>query len=187
MQNMHPNKIACQDGEDIKISSMSLSRNQLTPRQMKATSSSKHKSKKSSPAAKQQTAKQATPVPPKPGKIACTLCSKLVKSRGMTQHLNMQHKCKYCAVMVENVDEHIKELHERDPCEYCDRKFENEAAVDKHIEVVHLQTCEECDICNIKFLIADKMMDEHKDKVHGIKTKTIKQFGGGMMFMMVSD
>jgi len=211
MQNMHPNKVARQDGEDIKISPMSsLSRNQLTPHQMKATSSNiKHKSKKSSPA-KQQTAKQATPVPSKPGKIACTLCSKLVKSRGMTQHLNMQHKCKYCAVMVENVDEHIKELHERDPCEYCDRKFENEAAVDKHIEVVHLQTCdkcneeffsedslqghvvdvhesEECDICNIKFLIVDKMMDEHKDKVHGIKTKTIKQFGGGMMFMMVSD
>ena len=42
------------------------------------------------------------------------------------------------------------------------------------------------DICNIKFLIADKMMDEHKDKVHGIKTKTIKQFGG-MRIMMVSD
>jgi hypothetical protein len=30
------------------------------------------------------------------------------------------------------------------------------------------------------------MMDEHKDKVHGIKTKTIMQFGD-MMFMMVSD
>ena len=41
-------------------------------------------------------------------------------------------------------------------------------------------------ICNINFLIADKIMDEHKDKVHGIKTKTIKQFGG-MMIMMVSD
>ena len=213
MQNMHPIKIASQDEEGLKLTSVSsLNRGQLTPHQIKASSSKSanhNKSKKGSPTPL-QSLKQPSPAQHKPGKIPCTLCSKLVKSRGMTQHLNMQHKCRYCSVMVENVDEHISEVHERDPCEYCEKNFENKAAVDKHIEVVHLQTCEkcdedfysedslqghvidvheseECDICNSKFLIADKMMDEHKDKVHGIKTKTIKQFGGGMMFMMVSD
>jgi len=203
MQNMHPHKIAntdkfvvSQNDVGLKITSVTSLNGgaQPTPR----------------PPPTKAPLRAPTPQPtPKPGKAPCTLCSKLVKSRGLTQHMNMQHKCRYCSVMVGNLDEHISQVHEREPCEHCSKKFENEAALEKHIEVAHLQKCEqceeeyysedslqahvvdvheseECDICNIKFLIADKMMDEHKDKVHGIKTKTIKQFGG-MMFMMVSD
>jgi len=150
------------------------------------------------------------PVPaPRPGKVPCSLCCKLVKTRGMTQHMNIAHKCNYCNEFVENVDDHISQNHEREPCEHCSSKFESKDALEKHIVSIHLVKCKECDdeyynedslqehvvdihesevcdICDMKFLIADKMMDEHKDKVHGIKTKTIKQFGG-MMFMMVSD
>ena len=145
----------------------------------------------------------------KPEKASCSLCNKLVKGRGLTQHLNIQHKCRYCSKLVGDVEEHISQVHEREPCQHCGKKFADEAAVEKHIEDSHLQTCEQCkeqfyskeklqthvvdihesekcDICNTKFLIQEKMMDEHKEKVHGIKAKTIKQFGG-MMFMMVSD
>ena len=67
---------------------------------------------------------QPTPTP-KPAKAPCTLCSKLLKPRGLTQHMNMQHKCKYCSVMVENVDEHISEVHQRELCEHCSNKIEN--------------------------------------------------------------
>jgi len=202
MQNMHPHKIAntdkfvvSQNDVGLKITSVtSLSGGggPPTPR----------------PPLTKPPVRAPTPAP-KPGKAPCTLCSKLVKSRGLTQHMNMQHKCRYCSAMLGDLDLHISQVHEREPCEHCSKKFESEAALEKHIEVAHLQKCdqceeeyysedslkahvvdvhesEECDICNIKFLIADKMMDEHKDKVHGIKTKTIKQFGG-MMFMMVSD
>ena len=31
----------------------------------------------------------------------------------------------------------------------------------------------------------DKLLESHLETEHGIKTKTIKQFSGGMMFMMV--
>ena len=157
-----------------------------------------------------QTPKQPIATP-KPEKSPCSLCNKMMKPRGITQHMNMQHKCRYCNILVGNVGEHIMDTHEREPCAHCGKKFESEASVAKHIENTHLQRCEyelceeefyseenlkahvvdiheseECDICNIKFLIADNTMDEHKDKVHGIKTKTIKHFGS-MMFMMVSD
>lgn len=213
MQNMHPNK----DAEvDKFVSQANIEGHKTMPVKKQIVSQSvsvKPKPASTSSHFKKgvQTSQVKQPIQiPKPGKIPCTLCSKLVKSRGMTQHLNMQHKCKYCSAMVEDVDNHIITLHEREPCEYCNKKFDSEDAVDKHVEVAHLQTCErcdeefyseeslnthivdiheseECDICNMKFLIADKIMDKHKEEVHGIKTKTIKQFGGGMMFMMVSD
>ena len=154
-------------------------------------------------------AHKQVPATTKTTKVPCNLCNKLIKPRGMTQHMTLQHKCLYCSILIENVDEHVSQVHEREPCDHCGKKFENEEAVDKHITVAHLLTCttcdeefyseenlkahvvdihesEECDICQMKFLIADKKMDDHKDKVHGIKNKTIKQFGG-MMFMMVSD
>ena len=66
----------------------------------------------------------------------------------------------------------------------CEEEFYSEESLKAHIVDIH--ESEECDICQVKFLIADKMMDDHKDKVHGIKSKTIKHFGG-MMFMMVSE
>eukprot|EP00092_Neocalanus_flemingeri_P023679 GFUD01025681.1.p1 GENE.GFUD01025681.1~~GFUD01025681.1.p1 ORF type:complete len:314 (-),score=66.15 GFUD01025681.1:76-1017(-) len=214
MQNMHPHKIAStekfvvsQDDSGLKITSVTSlgANNRPIPHPIKPANIRPPKT--SAPIPQAPPPKPA--VPAKPGKAPCSLCSKLVKSRGMTQHVNMQHKCKYCSELVENVDQHISETHEREPCEYCSKKFENSDSLEKHIEISHLEKCEQCedefyseeslryhvvdvheselcDICDIKFLIADKMMDEHKDKVHGIKTKTIKQFGG-MMFMMVSD
>ena len=143
---------------------------------------------------------------PKPAKAPCNLCGKSVKQRGMIQHMTIQHKCMYCNIFVNNVDDHVNETHEKESCEHCGKKFESRTVVEDHVKISHLQTCaiceeeffseeslkahmvdihesEECDICQVKFLIADKMMDDHKDKEHGIKTKTIKQFGG-MMFMM---
>jgi len=217
MQNMHPHKITntekfvvSQDDAGLKITSVvsSFNGNGAMSMQPKQSNNSNGILQNRVPIP-QPVPKHAPAPAPKPGKVPCTLCAKLVKTRGLTQHLNMQHKCKYCGVLVENVDDHISDVHEKEPCEHCGKKFESEDAVEKHIEITHLQKCEqcdeefyseeslkahvtdvheseECDICSIKFLIADKMMDEHKDKVHGIKTKTIKQFGG-MMFMMVSD
>jgi len=215
MQNMHPHKIAntdkfvvSQEDSGLKITSVtSLGANQQTKQQI--LKSMKSVTNPHAPVAAHAPTKPPTAAAAKPGKVPCALCGKMVKTRGMTQHVNMTHKCKYCSNLVENVDQHISDTHEREQCEHCTKKFENVDAVEKHVESAHLQKCEQCDeefyseesvqahivdvhesevcdICDIKFLIADKMMDEHKDKVHGIKTKTIKQFGG-MMFMMVSD
>ena len=47
--------------------------------------------------------------------------------------------------MLENVDAHISEVLEREPCEHCSKKFKNEVALEKHIDVAHLQKCEQCD------------------------------------------
>jgi len=143
------------------------------------------------------------------GKVRCSLCEKMVKSRGMTQHLNLSHKCKYCGEMFDGVDQHISNVHEVFICEFCSVKFTEEALRYEHVQEKHRQKClqcedefsseenlkthttdvhesEECDQCNTKFLIADKMLDEHRENAHGIKPRIMKQFSGGM-FMMVSD
>ena len=177
---------------------------------VKSQNDSKVKDKKSTYSQSHVSKTSVLPTISKPGaKIPCSVCKKPVKSRGMSQHINYCHKCSYCNATVENVETHISEVHEKEACDHCTKKFETREKVDMHVEAAHLKQCEqcdeefytedslkahivdvheseECDICNIKLLIADKMMDEHKDKVHGIKSKTIKQFGG-MMFMMVSD
>jgi len=147
----------------------------------------------------------------KPQKELCMLCSKPCKGkRGVSGHMSTSHKCHYCGEHFAILDEHIKEVHERETCEYCSRKFPSTGDVDKHLQSVHFVKCEQCDegfyveqqlkdhvieehetetcdICDQKMLIKDKLMDEHKDKIHGIKTMTKKEFGGGMMFMMVSE
>ena len=146
----------------------------------------------------------------KNGKKRCEFCMKMMKPRGMTQHLNMVHKCKYCEQFVENLDNHIDQFHALEPCKYCSLKFSSQSKVEIHVEEQHLRVCTECDdqfyteaslsqhvedvhaseycdICDEKLRKSDNLMDEHKDKVHGIKRKVMKSFANGMMFMMVAE
>ena len=146
----------------------------------------------------------------KNGKARCEFCMKMIKPRGMTQHLNIVHKCSYCDKFVEEVDTHISSSHLTESCKHREQKFHDKTKVETHIKEKHLQVCEECeekfynkenldehiedvhaceycDICDEKLRKADNLMDDHKDKEHGIKKKVVKEFGGGMMFMMVSE
>ena len=156
----------------------------------------------------QQNKSQAVNV--KNGKARCEFCMRMIKPRGMTQHLNIVHKCKHCDQLVESIDDHIQAAHAQEPCPHCTKLFASKAKVDSHIQEEHLRTCsqcddtfytesslnqhvedvhasEYCDICDEKLRKADNMMDDHKDKVHGIKSKVMKTFGNGMMFMMVAE
>ena len=42
-------------------------------------------------------------------------------------------------------------------------------------------------ICDERLRKADNLMDDHKEREHGIKKKVIREFGGGMMFMMMDE
>lgn len=146
----------------------------------------------------------------KNGKARCELCMKMIKTRGMTQHLNIVHKCGYCGELKEDREDHITRAHLTHPCQHCTEKFAESAKLEDHVQTVHIRSCQECDdkflsqsslenhieevhaceycdICDEKLRKADNLMAEHQDKVHGIKQKVIKEFGGGMMFMMVSE
>ena len=54
-----------------------------------------------------------------------------------------------------------------------------------HIEEVH--ESEYCDFCDERIRKSDNSLDDHKEKQHGIKKKVMKEFGGGMMFMMMAE
>ena len=143
------------------------------------------------------------------GKVRCELCLKMIKTRGMTQHLNMVHKCGHCGQLTENKDDHIAREHQTEQCPHCHHRFTDQTKLETHVQAVHLRLCEECDekflseaslsehledahaseycdICSEKLSKADRMT-EHQDKAHGIKQKVIKEFGGGMMFMIISE
>ena len=141
-------------------------------------------------------------------KEACGLCGKMVKgARGLASHNSSCHNCHYCSQAVLDVQEHVRTVHENKLCGHCARRFATQDNLDGHIQEEHLVKCdvceepfyspesmsehrreehelEDCDMCEERFLKTEKLLEGHLDKVHGIKTKTIKQFAGGMMFMM---
>ena len=102
---------------------------------------------------------------------------------------------------------HVRSEHEVFGCDHCARRFQNQEKLEEHVEehVVPCDVCEEkffsiedmvehrreeheledCDLCDERFLKAEALLESHQLEVHGIKTRTIKQFGGGMMFMMM--
>ena len=102
---------------------------------------------------------------------------------------------------------HVRKEHEAFGCDHCNRRFQNEDGLQEHVEehVVKCDVCDErffsdeemvthrreeheledCDLCDQRFLKTEALLEGHQLTEHGIKTKTIKQFGGGMMFMMV--
>lgn len=175
-------------------------------------------SQRSSPPAKktitatmvpQQKARVPSAAMIKNGKMRCEFCMKMMKPRGMTQHLNLVHKCVYCGELVENMQNHLA-IHEVESCEHCDKKFLDKSKVEIHVKHTHLEKCEECgeifysqssmsahiqyvhesehcDFCDERIRKADSSLDDHKEKQHGIKKKVMKEFGGGMMFMMMAE
>ena len=157
----------------------------------------------------QQKARVPSPATIKNGKMRCEFCMKMMKPRGMTQHLNMVHKCVYCGELVENMENHIV-IHEVEKCEHCDKKFLDKSKVDIHVKESHLEKCQQCDeiffsksslsehtediheseycdFCDERIRKADNSLDDHKEKEHGVKKKVVREFGGGMMFMMMAE
>ena len=175
-------------------------------------------SQKSSPPAKktitatmvpQQKARVPSAAMIKNGKMRCEFCMKMMKPRGMTQHLNLVHKCIYCGELVENMQNHIT-IHEVESCEHCEKKFLDKSKVEIHVKQNHFEKCEQCDetfysqssvsahieevheseycdFCDERIRKSDNSLDDHKEKQHGIKKKVMKEFGGGMMFMMMAE
>jgi hypothetical protein len=148
---------------------------------------------------------------PVSAKEACALCGKLCKgARGLASHNATCHNCHYCSQVVLDVAEHVRRVHESEACGECARRFPSPATLEAHMEEEHLVTCdlcqenffnavtmaehrreehemEDCDMCDERFLKTEKLMDGHLESVHGIKARTIKQFAGGHMFMMMDE
>ena len=76
----------------------------------------------------QQNKSQAVNV--KNGKARCEFCMRMIKPRGMTQHLNIVHKCKHCDQLVESIDDHIQAAHAQEPCPHCTKLFVSKDKVD---------------------------------------------------------
>ena len=156
----------------------------------------------------QQKARVPSPATVRNGKMRCEFCMKMMKPRGMTQHLNMVHKCVYCGDLVENMENHLT-IHEVESCEHCEKKFLDKSKVEIHVKESHLETCEHCDeiffskslmsehivdiheseycdFCDERIRKADNSLEDHKEKEHGIKKKVLREFAGGMMFMMMT-
>ena len=110
--------------------------------------------------------------------------------------------------VVADLPAHVREEHERQACAHCSSRFATADALEEHVRKTHIVTCEicqedftseedmvehrreeheteECDMCQQKFLKTDKLLEAHLAEEHGIKTKTIREFGGGAMFMMM--
>jgi len=149
------------------------------------------------------------PLATKPTKEACGLCGKLCKgSRGLASHNTSSHTCHYCSQVVADLPAHVREEHERQGCPHCSSRFATAGGMEEHVRKTHIVTCEicredftsegdmmehrrdehemeECDMCQQRFLKTDELLEAHLAEEHGIKTKTIRQFGGGAMFMMM--
>lgn len=142
-------------------------------------------------------------------KEACTLCGKMCKgTRGLSSHITACHTCQYCSENFNDLEVHVRSVHEAEQCGECKRRFATPDDLQKHMKEEHLVKCdvceeefysdtamkehrrdehemEDCDMCEERFLKEDKLLESHLETEHGIKTKTVKQFSGGMMFMMV--
>merc|ERR1719186_1107961 len=62
--------------------------------------------------------------------------------------------------------------------------FENPSVVEKHFREIHEKM--KCDDCDQEF-DSEEVLDHHKVEVHNHAKTTFKQFGGGLMMMMVSE
>jgi len=160
----------------------------------------------------QKTNSKVTVIAPKKQqaqKEACTLCGKMCKgARGLSSHITACHTCQYCSENFNELEVHVRSVHEAEQCDECKRRFSTKDDLQKHMKEEHLVKCdvceeefysetamkehrreehemEDCDMCDERFLKEDKLLESHLETEHGIKTKTVKQFSGGMMFMMV--
>merc|ERR1712025_808985 len=71
-----------------------------------------------------------------------------------------------------------------DVCEECGMAFEDESTVEKHFKEIHEKI--KCDDCDVEF-DNDESLDKHKVNVHKHSKTTFKEFGGGLMMMMISE
>merc|ERR1719186_2314292 len=62
--------------------------------------------------------------------------------------------------------------------------FESPSVVEKHFREIHEKM--KCDDCDQEF-DSEEVLDHHKVEVHNHAKTTFKQFGGGLMMMMVSE
>ena len=200
-----------QETESQKKTPIKISDKLVQKRKLGEDDSSSPPAKKTITAAMmpQQKARVPSPATIKNGKMRCEFCMKMMKPRGMTQHLNMVHKCAYCGELVENMENHLV-IHEVEKCQHCDKKFLDKSKVDIHVKESHLEKCQQCDeiffsksllsehiedvheseycdFCDERIRKADSLLDDHKEKEHGIKKKVVREFGGGMMFMMMAE
>merc|ERR1719154_398645 len=82
------------------------------------------------------------------------------------------------------LEKHVYNTHPTDICEDCGMAFENLLAVEKHYKDIHEKI--KCDTCDEEFDFMETL-DNHKVEKHNVAKTTFKQFGAGLMMMMISE
>eukprot|EP00092_Neocalanus_flemingeri_P032071 GFUD01034859.1.p1 GENE.GFUD01034859.1~~GFUD01034859.1.p1 ORF type:complete len:435 (-),score=132.27 GFUD01034859.1:113-1417(-) len=121
----------------------------------------------------------------------CDDCPKKFKLYTLLQkHVEGVHKtesckdCDYKAKTKDSLETHIYNSHPTDICEECGMAFENPSAVEKHFQDIHEKI--KCDDCDAEF-DCEELLENHKVDSHNQTKTTFKQFGGGLMMMMITE
>ena len=100
-------------------------------------------------------------------KEACTVCGKVVYKQVLAQHIDIFHKaeCKVCKTkyLITQLQEHIRNEHEKEVCDECPARFETRDDVAVHMNSTHM--IEKCEECEERFLSVE-FLDRHVEKVH---------------------
>ena len=110
-----------------------------------------------------------------------TLLQKHVDDVHKTEHCN---ECDFRTTNTSDLENHIYSKHPKDICEECGMAFEDENALDEHFKEIHEKI--KCDDCDKEF-DSDDTLEDHKVNVHKHSKTTFKEFGGGLMMMMISE
>ena len=121
----------------------------------------------------------------------CSDCPKKFKLLSLLQkHVEDVHnteKCVECDFRTANTNDlesHIYIKHPKDICDECGMAFEDELALDEHFKEIHVKMI--CDDCDEEF-DSDDMLEDHRVNVHKHNKTTFKEFGGGLMMMMITE
>ena len=91
------------------------------------------------------------------------MCGKMCKgTRGLSSHITACHTCQYCSENFNDLEVHVRSVHEAEQCGECKRRFATPDDLQKHMKEEHLV---KCDVCEEEFY-SDTAMKEHRRKEH---------------------
>jgi len=121
----------------------------------------------------------------------CEECPKKFKIVPLLQkHVEDVHRtekcmeCEFSTKTTSDLERHVYLKHPKDICEECGMVFEDESAVVEHYKEIHEKM--KCDDCNKEY-DTEELLDDHRVRVHNHSKTTFKEFGGGLMMMMISE
>ena len=82
--------------------------------------------------------------------------------RGLSSHITACHTCQYCSENFNDLEVHVRSVHEAEQCGECKRRFATPDDLQKHMKEERLV---KCDVCEEEFY-SDTAMKEHRRDEH---------------------